>query len=153
MTTIAEASEMIEEEDGELKLKEPIESQMTKRLKEIYKENREYAKFLIEHGYFFLGMEEPDEDIKELVEEGKIPDEDTYCFSVSQYAVKEVDRLLYVEGWVDDGSTVLRHGFCYDKEEGAVIDLSVWNSERMEEMGESKRKEAYKGVHYLGLLI
>jgi hypothetical protein len=154
-TSIAKASELFEEKNGELKLALPqAESHITKRLQEIYQENPEYAMFLIEHGYFFLGMEEPDQEIKELVEEGKIPDKDNYCFSTSQYAVEEVDRLQYVEGWLDDGSGVLRHGFCFDREYGTVIDLSVWNNQEVEnKLNQKDIEKYYRGLNYFGVII
>lgn len=153
ITDIARGTDILEEKDGKLELKHPdAESQVVKRLQEIYQKNPEYGVFLIENGYFFLGIEEPENDIKKLIGE-KIPDKDNYCFSTSLKATKQVDRLEYVEGWGDDGSGVLRHAFCFDSKNESVIDLSVWNHSMLDEYNEKEKQSYYRGFNYFGVII
>lgn len=99
-----------------------------------------------------MGIEEPENDIKKLIGE-KIPDKDNYCFSTSLKATKQVDRLVYVEGWGDDGSGVLRHAFCFDSENESVIDLSVWNHSMLDEYSEKEKQSYYRGFNYFGVII
>lgn len=157
MTTIAPASDFFEIKENELELVEPIESHTTERLKQIYQENKEYGRFLIKHGYFFLGVGRPDEDIVKAINEGKIPSGDNYCFSISQYAVKEFNRLKYVEGWLDDGNKLLRHGFCLDNENKSVIDLSIYNNDqlanKLDEYSEEEIRDYFKGLQFFGVVI
>lgn len=132
------------------------ENALVKKIKKKYRQNKKYGKFLIENGYIAKGFDEPQGELRKLIDDGFVTTETGKCFESCQraigsnpFAITDPD-IFYLEGWYAFPNSSTRHAFIYDRKREKLYDPTLFQREPDDaEAYESKKYHTY----YFGIKI